>query len=118
MRRAELNAYLIGAGVAGTLLIAPYTGRSILTSLYPHLLPLTYVPFFLLPLAWGIWNWLRVRLHVRLGIGTWGTLLGLLIAIAVNLMFAVEQRWFRAALLLLVTVPAGYYLLWHFLVGT
>ena len=117
MRRTELLAYLIGAGVAGTLLVVPYVGRAVVTAIYPHLVPLTHVPFFLLPLAWGLWNWLRVRVPPGLGIGAWGALLGLLVAIAVNLLFAAEERWFTAALLLLVTLPAGYYLLWVFLIG-
>jgi len=117
IRRAELLAYLIGAGVAGTLLVVPYTGRSIVTAIFPQLEPLTYVPFFLLPLVWGLWNWLRVRLRPPVGIGAWGAVLGLLLAIAVNLLLAAEARWFTGAVLLLVAVPAGYYLLWLFLIG-
>jgi hypothetical protein len=117
MRRAELFAYLIGAGVAGTLLIVPYAGRPILTKMYPQLQPLAYVPFFLLPLAWGLWNWLRVRVRPRLGIGAWGALLGLVLTIAVNLALLAEDRWFPAATLILVTVPAVYYLIWLFVVG-
>jgi hypothetical protein len=117
MRRAELLAYLIGAGVAGTLIIAPYTGRSILTAIYPALIPLRYVPFFLLPLAWGLWNWLRVRRRLRIGIGAWGAVLGVLLAVAANVFLIVEERWFSAAALLIVALPAGYYLLWTFLVG-
>ena len=63
MRRNELLAYLVGAGVAGTLLVGPYVGRSIIASLVPVV---PYVPFFLLPIVWGLWNWLYVRLHLRL----------------------------------------------------
>ena len=118
MRRAELLAYLIGAGVAGTLIIVPYTGRAVLTAIFPQLLPLTYVPFFLLPLTWGAWNWLRVRLWPRVGIGTWGAVLGFVLAIAVNGLLAAEGRWFSGLLFLVVTLPAGYYLLWLVLVGS
>jgi hypothetical protein len=117
MRRAERLAYLIAAGVAGTLLVLPYTGRSILTTIYPQLVPLTYVPFFLLPLVWGLWNWLRVRVRPRLGIGAWGAVLGVLLAIVVNVVLVAENRWFTAATLLVVAIPAIYYLLWHFLIG-
>jgi hypothetical protein len=117
MRRAELLAYLIGAGVAGTLIVVPYTGRAVLTTIFPQLLPLTYVPFFLLPLTWGAWNWLRVRWWPRVGIGVWGAVLGFVLAIAVNGLLAAEGRWFSGLLLLVVTLPAGYYLLWLLLVG-
>ena len=115
--RGELLAYLIGAGVAGTLLIGPYTGRSVLAAVSPSFIPLTYVPFFLLPIAWGAWNWLRVRLRPRLGIGAWGALLGLQLAVAVNLFLLAEGRWFGGAVLLPVAVPALYYLLWLFVIG-
>ncbi|HYR95501.1 MAG TPA: hypothetical protein VEM57_02150, partial [Candidatus Binatus sp.] len=67
--------------------------------------------------VWGLWNWLRVRLRPPVGIGAWGAVLGLLLAIAVNLLLAAEDRWFTGAVLLLVAVPAGYYLLWLFLIG-
>jgi hypothetical protein len=116
-RRAELLAYLVGAGVAGTLIVVPFTGRAIVTSIWPRLAPLTYVPFFLIPPAWGLWNWLRVRRRSRLGVGTWGAVLGFVLAAAVNVLFVVDGRWFTALLLLLVTLPAGYYLLWLLLVG-
>jgi hypothetical protein len=115
--RRELLAYLIGAGVAGTILIGPYTGRAVVTLLAPQSLPLTYVPFFLLPLLWGVWNWLHVRLRLRLGAGGWGAYLGLLLALGVNALLAAEARWFTGALLLPIAIPALYYLLWAFIVG-
>ena len=115
--RRELLAYLVGAGVAGTILIGPYTGRAIITLLAPQSLPLTYVPFFLLPLLWGVWNWLRVRLCPPLGAGAWGAFLGFLLALGVNALLAAEGRWFTGALLLPLAIPALYYLLWAFIVG-
>jgi len=39
------------------------------------------------------------------------------LAIAVNGLLAAESRWFPGLLLLVVTLPAGYYLLWLLLVG-
>ena len=39
MRRTELLAYLIGAGVAGTLVVVPYVGRAILTAIYTRTEP-------------------------------------------------------------------------------
>ena len=117
MKRTELLAYLVGAGVCGTLVIVPYTGRPILTAIFPQLRPLSEVPFFLLPLAWGIWNWIRVRTRPGLGIGAWGAVLGLVIAALANALLAAGGLWFAAASLLLVTLPAGYYLLWLLLVG-
>ncbi len=116
-RRRDLLAYLIGAGVAGTALVAPYTGRSILAALAPQFAPLVYVPFFLMPIAWGLWNWLGVRVQPRVGIGAWGALLGVLLATGVNLLLLAEGRWFGAAVLLPVLVPAVYYLIWAFAVG-
>jgi hypothetical protein len=115
--RRELLAYLIGAGVAGTILVGPYVGRLMLTALVPELVPLSAVPFFLLPLFWGGWNWLRVRLRPRIDIGHWGAILGLVLAAAVNVLLAAEERWVSGVALLLVAIPAFYYLLWSLLIG-
>jgi len=117
MPRRELLAYLIGAGIAGTILVGPYAGRAVVTSILPQFASFTYVPFFLLPLFWGAWNWLRIRARPRLGVGVWGAILGLVLALAVNLLLIAEGRWFTGALILPVTIPALYYLLWEFLVG-
>ena len=117
MPRRQLLAYLIGAGVAGTILIGPYVGRPMVTAVFPQLKPLTNVPFFVLPLLWGVWNWLRIRLALRLGIGAWGAVLGLVLGFLANLLLLAEGLWFSAALFLPLTLPAGYYLLWMFLVG-
>jgi len=116
--RRELLAYLGGAGIAGTLIVVPYVGRAIITTIAPQFGPLTYVPFFLLPIVWGVWNWVHVRRRLRIDIGAWGAILGLAIALLVNLLLFVEDRWFGGALLLPLTVPAGYYVLWTFLVGS
>jgi hypothetical protein len=115
--RRELLAYLVGAGVAGTILVAPYVGRPFVIALFPELKPLAFVPFFVLPLFWGVWNWLRFRLGLQIGIGAWGAVLGFGLACLANGLFVAEGVWFPAVLLLLVTLPAGYWLLWTFLVG-
>ena len=115
--RAGLLAYLVGAGVAGTLLVVPYTGRSVVVFLSPAYAPLVHVHFFLLPIAWGLWNWLRVRLRPRLAIGPWGALLGFVLAVLVNLLLAAEGRWFAGAMLLPVALPFVYGAVWGFLVG-
>jgi hypothetical protein len=117
LRRDGLLAYLIGAGVAGTILLGPYTGRSVLAALSPEFVPLTYVPFFLLPVAWGLWNWLLVRRRPRFGVGMWGALLGVMLGGAVNFLLVAEGRWFEAALGLPVVLPAVYYLIWAFIIG-
>ena len=115
--RAGLLAYLVGSGVAGTLLIAPYTGRSVVMLLAPGSASLVYVPFFLMPIAWGLWNWLRVRLRPHLSTGPWGALLGFMLAVAVNLLLAAKGRWFGGAMLLPVMLPFVYGAVWGFLIG-
>ena len=74
-------------------------------------------PFFLLPILWGVWNLLWVRLQPSMGIGAWGALLGFLAGLAVNLLLLVQGTWFRTALLLPVFLPVAYYLFWRLLVG-
>ncbi len=117
LARRSLLAYLIGAGVAGTVLVFPYVGQRVVATVAPDFHQLTYVPLFLLPLAWGTWNWLYTRLASPPGIGVWGTGLGVQLAVAANLLLFVEGRWFQGALLLPVTLPAVYYLLWLYVVG-
>jgi hypothetical protein len=116
VRRRDLLAYLIGAGVAGTVLVGPYTLRSWVAPLVPGL-PLQQVPFFLLPIVWGLWNLLWARWQPRLGIGAWGALLGLVAAVLANLLFAAEGAWFPAALALPVFLPVVYYLIWTLVIG-
>jgi hypothetical protein len=116
VRRRDLLAYLIGAGVAGTVLVGPYTLRTSVASLVPGL-PLQQVPFFLLPILWGLWNLLWARRQPRLGIGAWGALLGFVAAVLVNLLFLAEGAWFPAAIVLPVFLPVVYYLLWLLAIG-
>ena len=116
VRRRELLAYLIGAGVAGTVLVGPYALRMSVASVVPGL-PLQQVPFFLLPILWGLWNLLWARRQPRLGIGAWGALLGFFAALLVNLLFLAEGAWFPAAIALPVFLPLVYYLLWLLAIG-
>lgn len=111
-----MQAYLVGAAVAGTALVLPYTGRALASRLVPELVTLE-APIFLLPIAWGLWNWLWVRLRTPLSAGTWGALLGLQVALALNLLRAVRGDWFPAAGLLVVWLPLVYALAWVFVVA-
>jgi hypothetical protein len=117
MRRNELLAYLTAAGVAGTLLVLPYTGAWIIPSVLPEFRVLRFIPFFLLPIAWGLWNWLYLRAGVGLGIGVWGAVLGLLLAAGVNLLRAAHGEWFAEMIFFLLVIPVLYYVLWAFIVG-
>lgn len=103
--------------MAGTLLVVPYTGVSLASSLFVDARSMRYVPFFLLPVVWGAWNAVRARARRRMAIGAWGALLGVVLAAGVNLLLRAEGGWFEAALLLPVVLPAVYYLLWYFIVG-
>jgi len=114
--RRDLLAYLIGAGVAGTVLVGPYAIRVSVASLVPEM-PLQQVPFFLLPILWGLWNLVWARRQPRLGIGVWGALLGFVAAVLVNLLFLAEGVWFPAAIVLPLLLPLVYYLLWLLVVG-
>src|SRR5262249_53662936 len=76
VRRRSLLAYLIGAGVAGTMLIGPYGLRFAVINHLPGGATIGNVPFFLLPVAWGLWNLLRVHWLPGFGIGAWGATLG------------------------------------------
>src|SRR5439155_4870926 len=117
LRRRNLLAYLIGAGVAGTLLVGPYVVRDAAIRFFVPGRTLPLVPFFLLPVFWGLWNLLRARRYPLVAIGTWGALLGLVAAVAMNLYLRSRQAWLGAALFLVVFLPVVYYLVWHFLVG-
>jgi len=115
MRRRELLAYVIGAAVAGTALILPYGGRALASVVVPEVVTMN-VPFFLLPLAWGVWNWAWVRFRPPVPPATWGALLGLGAAIAVNVLLGVRGQWFPALALLGLWIPAVYAIGWTFVV--
>lgn len=115
MRRRDLLAYVIGAAVAGTALVFPYAGRALLSAYVPLVAPID-APFFLLPIAWGVWNVLWVRRGVPLGAPAWGALLGVLIASGGNLLMAARGAWGPSLLLLFLWVPTVYALGWTFVV--
>jgi len=111
-------AYLVGAGIAGSSLFAPYVGRPFVTAAFPHLRDLAYsFPFFLLPVPWGLWNVWYQRRRPGFRIGTWGASLGVLLVAGANLLLLARGQWFPLMLLAFLSVPAGYYLLWSFIVG-
>src|SRR4029453_8089251 len=116
VRRRSLLAYLIGAGVAGTFLIGPYGLRLAVISLLPGA-AIGSMPFFLLPIVWGLWNLLRVHRAPGIGIGAWGALLGFGLGVVVNLLFLVEGTWFRAAPFLPPFLALLYFLLFRLIVG-
>jgi len=118
LRRRELLAYLIGAGLAGTILVGPYVLRIIAGELFipGHAVPV--VPVVLLPILWGVWNLLWARRHpARLSIGVWGAVLGLAAATGINVYLLAAGVWFPAAALLIVFLPVVYWLLWRLVVG-
>ena len=115
IRRRDLLAYLIAAGLAGTILVGPYILRSSVIQFVGG--NAVNPPFFLLPIAWGFWNVLWARWQPTLGIGAWGALLGILLAVGINLLAWLQGDWFAAMLLLPIFVPGFYYLFWLFIVG-
>ncbi len=115
MRRRELQAYLIGAAVAGTALVLPYAGRSLASLVVPDLVTAN-VPFFLLPIVWGGWNLLWVRLRTPVPAPVWGALLGVGVAVAINALLALRGSWFSALPLLFAWVPVLYALAWTFVI--
>lgn len=117
VRRRELLAYLIGAGVAGTLLVGPYAFRVVGGAVFMPGQAVPIVPVVLLPILWGLWNVLWARRHPRLSIGAWGAVLGFAGACGVNGYLWAAGLWFRAAVLLLVFLPVVYWLLWRLVVG-
>lgn len=118
LRRRELLAYLIGAGVAGTILVAPFLLRDAGVRLFLAEKTAPPVPIFLLlPVVWGLWNLVWARHQPRIGIGAWGATLGLAASLAANLYLLWQQAWFPAALVLTIFLPGIYYLLWHVVVG-
>jgi len=115
-RRRDLLAYLVGAGVAGTLLIGPYGLRFSVIELIPEAAAVQ-PPFFLLPILWGLWNLLWAHRQPTMSVGRWGALLGLLAGVAVNLLFIAQGSWFRAAMLLPLFLAVLYYLVWRLVIG-
>jgi hypothetical protein len=116
IRRQELLAYLVGAGVAGTLLVGPYVLRTAVVLWLPAA-EIARPPFFLLPIMWGLWNFLWVRVRPWSDIGLWGASLGIVGGLLVNLLFVAQRVWFPAALLLPFFLPFLYFLLWRLIVG-
>jgi hypothetical protein len=117
VHRRDLLAYLIGAGVAGTLLTAPYAARLAAIELIPGATTMANVPFFLLPILWGVWNLLWARWQPAMGIGAWGAILGVVAGIAVNLLFVAVGTWFAAVMLLPVFLSVLYFLLFRLVIG-
>src|SRR5512143_467487 len=115
VRRRDLQAYLIGAGVAGTGIVVPYVGRPLLRAFTGEILA-ENVPFFLLPIVWGFWNWLFQRVDPAMGAGAWGALLGVVVSVTVNLLLWTRATWTPLDALLLVWLPLAYAVLWAFLV--
>jgi hypothetical protein len=116
VRRRDLLAYLIGAGIAGTLLTAPYAARLAIIRLIPGA-AISNVPFFLLPILWGVWNLLWARLQPAMSIGAWGAILGVVAGIGVNLLFVAAGMWFAAVMLLPAFLAVLYSVLFRLIVG-
>lgn len=117
LRRRELLAYLVGAGTAGTVLIAPYAFRVVAQGMFVPARAIPLTPVVLLPIAWGVWNLVWARRHPPVSIGVWGAGLGLIAASAINLSFLAMAIWFPAVALLLAFMPLTYWLVWHLVVG-
>jgi hypothetical protein len=115
--RRELLAYLIGAGVAGTILVGPYVLRIIAGELFVPGRVLPMVPIVTLPLVWGVWNVTWARRQPASAIGLWGAALGLILACVINGALAVRGMWFRHALAIVPFLPLVYWLLWGYVVG-
>ena len=112
MKRNKITTYIIGAGVAGTIIVLPYFLLVIrLTTWQSH------VPFFLLPLVWGLWNSLYIRLRHPVSIGAWGALLGFILSLAVNVLLYAYSHWSFLLLFGLVVAPAIYYVIWNGIIG-
>jgi hypothetical protein len=116
MGRSGLVAYLVGAGVAGSLLVFPYMARPIVAAFVPGFTAVS-VPFFLLPVVWGFWNWLYARLSPTIDVGLWGAALGLMLGLGLNVYLYSQGTWFPAAVALPVLLSGLYFVLWHMIVG-
>jgi hypothetical protein len=115
LRRRDLLAYVIGAAVAGTLLLFPYAGRALLRVLWPAFVTLD-APFYLLPIVWGAWNVLWVRRGGQGSPARWGALLGILVMTSGNVLMALQGAWAPTLLLLFVWLPVVYAIAWTFVV--
>jgi hypothetical protein len=117
VQRRQLLAYLVGAGVAGTVLVGPYTLRVVVGGVFVpgHAIPV--VPIVVLPILWGLWNLLWARRQPRCSIGMWGATFGIAAALGINAYLWAAGAWFRPAALLLVFLPSVYWLLWRLVVG-
>ena len=109
-------AYIIGAGVAGTILVFPYAGMAFWRNKLPQFYNVS-IPFFLIPIVWGFWNWLYFRLHKPFNvIGVWGALLGIILGIAANFYLYAKGVWFEVAIGAPFFAMAVYYILWMFII--
>jgi hypothetical protein len=117
VRRRDLLAYLVGAGTAGTILVAPYTLRIVASEFYFPGRGMPVAPVVLLPIVWGVWNLLWARRRPRVSIGIWGLLLGIFAGAGINVYLWAVAVWFPAAAMLLVFLPAIYWLVWRLVVG-
>lgn len=115
MRRSDLLAYVIGAAVAGTALVIPYAGRTLVGALWPGLVTLD-APFYLLPIVWGAWNVAWVRRGGQDAPHVWGGALGLALATGGNLLMALRGAWAPSLLLLFAFLPTVYAIAWTFIV--
>jgi hypothetical protein len=117
LRRRELLAYLVGAGTAGTVLIAPYALRVVAQGMFVPARAIPLTPVVLLPILWGLWNLVWARRQPPVSIGVWGAVLGLLAASGINAYFLAVAAWFPAVALLLAFMPVVYWLVWRLVVG-
>ena len=115
MRRSDLLAYVIGAAVAGTALVIPYAGRTLLGVLWPGFVTLD-APFYLLPIVWGAWNVAWVRRGAQDPPHVWGGALGMGLATGGNLLMALRGAWAPSLLLLFAFLPTVYAMAWTFVV--
>ena len=116
MNRNQIAAYLIGAGIGGTYSIFAYLDYIMWSTLSPKLLEV-YIPFFLLPLIWGIWNLLYLEHNRSRNIGAWGAMLGFIMGLGICLSIYVQGHWYREAIMIPVFAPPFYFLIWYIIVG-
>lgn len=117
IRRRVLLAYLVGAGVAGTVLVGPYAVRRLVESVLTPLRAAPVLPFFTLPVVWGAWNVAWAVRRPCPPIGAWGAALGGALGCAVNIYIWWAGAWFGGALLLPPFLLVVYYLIWRLVIG-
>jgi hypothetical protein len=115
IRRRDLAAYVSAAAVAGTALMIPYAGRTLLRILWPGLVTLD-APFYLLPIVWGAWNvaWVRRGANAP---QVCGVTLGVALATGGNLLMLLRGAWAPSLLLLFAFLPTVYAVAWTFFVA-